>query len=420
MPNFGGTKGQETVEGFLGIQTSFNTHLDKLRKLNYDVLDVRVSSWFDDYHIFKDAVKDLEVLYTNVITAAVEINATVSEGVSLIETFQSLATRDTIKRCVEKKATDLKTMFMKQIQSCRAEFEASKNDPPLRPLEPPFAGSALWANSFAMMIEKSFNCLQRLRSVITEVDYENSFQAYTQFIKDIKKFKANRFQQWADNLSLIAKENGLQARLDKSLLERVEVSGNGKTAGEIVCNFDPELLILFAEVSHWEKFHGEFSIPYAAHDICNKRETLRVMREHVMLVVLAHNDIVRVISAEEKRLFGDLLRRLDRRISQGFSKLTWQSKNMIEMYVRDCCATCHEVLHVVKDFKDSKHVIDSACKAIASSLLLKLDKNVIYGEGLFEIKQHEYRCQVSDVFANSYKSITAVLRNMYKNFGKTF
>ena len=54
LPSFGGTKGQETVDGILGIESSFSMHIDRLRKLDYDVLDVRASRWFDDYHAFKD------------------------------------------------------------------------------------------------------------------------------------------------------------------------------------------------------------------------------------------------------------------------------------------------------------------------------------------------------------------------------
>lgn len=203
LPTFGGTKGQETVDGILGIESSFNVHIDKLRKLNYDVLDVRVSSWFDDYHIFKDAVKDLEVLYTNVITAAMEINATISEGVSLIETFQSLAKRDAVKRCVEKKAAELKQMFIKQIQTCTAEFDTNKANPPLRPLEPPFAGSALWANSFSIMIEKSFASFQRLKGILPDSDFEEASKACETFVKDsIRTFKQGRFTQWANEVSI--------------------------------------------------------------------------------------------------------------------------------------------------------------------------------------------------------------------------
>ena len=94
-----------------------------------------------------------------------------------------------------------------------------------------------------------------------------------------------------------AKDNGLQVRLEKTLLRRAEphesaagggVAGGGATptpaaannaskAGtEIVCNFDEDLLALFNEVIYWEKFHGEFSIPYVAHDLSNKKEVRRL------------------------------------------------------------------------------------------------------------------------------------------------
>jgi dynein heavy chain len=42
VPSFGGTKAQEIVEGINGIQSSFEMHMDRLRKLDYDVLDVKV------------------------------------------------------------------------------------------------------------------------------------------------------------------------------------------------------------------------------------------------------------------------------------------------------------------------------------------------------------------------------------------
>jgi hypothetical protein len=50
-------KALEIVEGIAGIQESFEHHVDRLRKLDYDVLDVRVSKWHDDYNQFKNDVK---------------------------------------------------------------------------------------------------------------------------------------------------------------------------------------------------------------------------------------------------------------------------------------------------------------------------------------------------------------------------
>lgn len=117
IPHFGGTKAQEIVDGITGIQESFEHHVERLRKLDYDILDVKVSHWHDDYSHFKNDVKDLEVMFTNVINAAFEHNATVGEGVLLTETFYHLAKREVIMRCVERKATETNHMFLKQVQA---------------------------------------------------------------------------------------------------------------------------------------------------------------------------------------------------------------------------------------------------------------------------------------------------------------
>jgi hypothetical protein len=63
------------------------------------MLDVRVSRWHDDYHHFKNAVKDLEVMFTNVINGAFESNATVCEGVILIGQHQLIICMQ-IRSCI--------------------------------------------------------------------------------------------------------------------------------------------------------------------------------------------------------------------------------------------------------------------------------------------------------------------------------
>ena len=104
LPLFGGTKSQEIVDAITGIQFSFEGLIDKLKRLDYDILDVRISRWHDDYHHFKNTVKDLEVMFTNIIVSAYDNNTTITEGVILIETFHKLAKREAVKRCVERKA----------------------------------------------------------------------------------------------------------------------------------------------------------------------------------------------------------------------------------------------------------------------------------------------------------------------------
>lgn len=51
----------QIAKALLGIQDSFEAQIEKLRNLDYTVLDVTTSRWHDDYNSFKDVVKDLEV-----------------------------------------------------------------------------------------------------------------------------------------------------------------------------------------------------------------------------------------------------------------------------------------------------------------------------------------------------------------------
>ena len=94
---------------------SFKTRPDltgccKRLSLNYNVLDVRSTKWPDDYSNFKAGVKDLEVMTQNVINGAFEQIATMKDGVELLLAFDS-PTKLSIRRCVEKKTSDMFSMF---------------------------------------------------------------------------------------------------------------------------------------------------------------------------------------------------------------------------------------------------------------------------------------------------------------------
>jgi hypothetical protein len=98
------------------------------------------------------------------------------------------------------------------------------------------------------------------------------------------------------------------------------------------------------------------------------------------------------------------------------AKLTWQSKNVIEMYVKDCCTSSADTHAVVKEFKESKLLISKISKQIGSSLLLRIDKNQIYEGGVFESRQKDHRTLIRSQFASSFQTVLTILRNMFKHF----
>lgn len=46
-----------------------------------------------------------------------------------------------------------------------------------------------------------------------------------------------------------------------------------------------------------------------------QEEQLRVMREHVMVLVRVYSDIIRDIGNDDRRLYNDLVRKLDRKLA---------------------------------------------------------------------------------------------------------
>lgn len=95
-------------------------------------------------------------------------------------------------------------------------------------------------------------------------------------------------------------------------------------------NFDVFISSLFCEIHYWEKLRStEFEIPHCVLGIYQQVEGLRILQERVMTVVRAYNELLDDLSEAEFRLFFDHLRRLEKKVYPGLSKLMWSSRTVI-------------------------------------------------------------------------------------------
>ena len=102
VPCFSGSHGPELARSLREIEHTFDKHISSLRSIQRTILDVKASSWHDDYNKFKSGLKDLEVMVQNVINSGFDTITTIQEGVELLEVFAHLTTRevnDTITVC---------------------------------------------------------------------------------------------------------------------------------------------------------------------------------------------------------------------------------------------------------------------------------------------------------------------------------
>lgn len=94
MPHFAGQRGPEIARGILEIESVFAKNLNILREVKGTILDVKATSWHDDYNRFRAGIKDLEVMMQNVIESAFDTVRTVEQGVEVLDVFMHLYSRE--------------------------------------------------------------------------------------------------------------------------------------------------------------------------------------------------------------------------------------------------------------------------------------------------------------------------------------
>ncbi|GMH41208.1 hypothetical protein BSKO_09118 [Bryopsis sp. KO-2023] len=406
LPVFGGLRGAEVKKSILDIQASFKGLVSALRLLNYDILDVKATRWHDDFNTFKTGVKDLEVMMTNVIQFAFETVSSLSNRVELLEVFELMAKRESIKRSVEKKTAEFYNIFMAEINTVKKQFDIIRRSPPKSPVLPKYAGSAIWALNLMRRLEQTWNSLSKVRLMLPPVpDAQETIQAYELALTSIEQFISNTHQEWFDTI-----DGGIAKELGNNLIVQDRAAG-----GLLSMNFHNDLLAMSQEVHYWERMR--MNIPYIAMEINAQREKYRILRENVLVVVRDYNKILMALDKEERMLFHDRIRYLDRRIMPGVTKLSWTSdKHALEFYHKEARKYCKDVDIIVSNFKVANQKIDAQCKLIAENLLINVEKKKIYSLAEFEERQSVHHAQVKQFFEQSYVEIKDTMSSIYKFF----
>ena len=97
--------------------------------------------------------------------------------------------------------------------------------------------------------------------------------------------------------------------------------------------------------------------------------------------------IIAALSYEERALFRERIRFLDKKIHPGLSKLTWLSHGIAEYFVADCRANASKVQVIVDDYKGANLDIGEQCVKISRLLLIKIDPKRVYEQLDFDSYQ---------------------------------
>ena len=412
-PIFSGPNGGEIVKSLEDIEASFTKHLDDLRKLEYDILDVTNNGWHDDHAAFNAALKHLEVMTQKVIreTCAVENLPSVANGVELLEAFHMLAKRENIKMCVDMVTGKVYKLFIDEVGSVKKEFDAHKLSPPIHRSFPKFSGASLWAKGLRDRIQAQMDTLDAAHYLTPCPEAEEAKHSYTVLSGALTDFSNRMHILWLQQLVSDGVE--LSKRLDIKLL-RKDAAGD-----TLLLNFDPHLLRFYNEIIYWTKQNKD--IPYSkdVQDLVSNSDKMRVLRENVGFVVRDFNNIITSLTKLEMKLFQERIFHLERKVQPGLTKYTWAQKPpMLMQYKSDCRKYCREVFQTVTTFKANHEKITKCCGEMSKELLVTIMRKRVYDDGEFEAAQAEHRAKIQAILEKCYSDINETLKSSKEIFAQ--
>ncbi|KAM9407837.1 LOW QUALITY PROTEIN: dynein axonemal heavy chain 2 [Salvelinus alpinus] len=401
LPSFAGRQGAEVTRSLLEMESTFGRSLMILQHVRKGILDVKNTSWHDDYNRFRAGVKDLEVMMQNLISTAFETVNTVDEGVQLLDVFQHLC-REAIKRTIDRKTVDVYGLFNKELNLVNKELSKKVLHTPAH--MPLHAGQAHWARALRRRIERPMEVVQCAHFMPHIGSGEEVRLAYSQLVQTLDELVRRVFSEWSQSL-----DRQSLKRLDQPLMMRCK-----EKQGMLDINFDKNMLKMFNEIHYWERLL--FEIPHYVSDVYQRREELRSMRESVLLVVRDYNRIIASLSAEELGLFRERLRFLDKKIQPGLSKLLWSSKGASSFFIKDCRLHASKIQLIVDEYKAANLAISRQCGLISELLLVRVDGKTVYRDLEFEGDQQAHQQAQLQRLHSAHQDIVAIMSRVYETF----
>lgn len=149
--------------------------------------------------------------------------------------------------------------------------------------------------------------------------------------------------------------------------------------------FPGSVLCLINELDQWINLGME--IPHYSAETHRRRSELRYLREIVLVLVREYNRIVRILDSEEKALFQERMKTLDKKMVPGFVKVQWPVKSMVEFFINDTRLQICNLQVKVDEYKIGNADIRKNCEAIAKTLLIKIESGRIYENDDFNVEQ---------------------------------
>ena len=319
----GGTKGKTLSTSVQQIYADFEGAINSFRSVGYDIMDLEVKRFDDDFYEFRVTSKELERRLASVLNQGFEDATTIGGKFKLLDSFEGLLERPIIADELEKKQMSLIAAYSKDLNSMQKLFLESRDSPPIPSNMPPTAGALKWSRGLMERIRQPMEKLRQLnRTILERSDAKEVVKTYTSLVASIGEYEYMKVDVWGQEI-----EASSQTKLKLPLLRHSETNPN-----LLMVNFDSKLVELLREVKYFLLLG--LTVPGPALTIYKKAEIFRRQTGNLELIVNMYNSTHTNLLPVERPLLKSQLIKIESSLTQGLKQINWKSHG-IDAYLTE-------------------------------------------------------------------------------------
>ena len=165
----GNTKGKAMSAAIVNIEAEFTQAVESFMLVDYDIMDIEMKQFADDFFKFRQRIKELERRLASVLTQSFDDCDTLVGKFKLLESFEGLLTREIIQDELEKKQITLLELYKQDLKIVNQVFQEGRvlvdrldENSPISSNMPPIAGAISWTNG---LLDRIRDPMERLQSL---------------------------------------------------------------------------------------------------------------------------------------------------------------------------------------------------------------------------------------------------------------
>eukprot|EP00756_Hemistasia_phaeocysticola_P037795 Hpha_TRINITY_DN16720_c2_g5::TRINITY_DN16720_c2_g5_i1::g.79650::m.79650/K10408/DNAH; dynein heavy chain, axonemal len=343
----GGTNGGELSANVVLIHKEFQAAYELFYnppEEQYDILDVDERQFDIDFAVFREKVKKMEMRLGSMLSQSLEDSQALYNTFKIVDTYEGFLDRSIIQQEWQKRQFDLLEMFHADLLKVQECFQTFRDDSSARdrggpasghPMQtislPPTASQLVWARGLLERVTQPYSRLQELSKPVLMSELANeTMKLHAHLVKTLKSYIHACYEKWASLVGATSTE-----KLKLNLLDRAK--NKDGSPGEVVVNFDPELIKMLREVNYLELLNTyeqeedtRFTVPVQASTLYKMKDTFRKQILKLTMITDTYNSFQKSMLDVERPLLVLELQHFEEELQKGLKRLNWHSSDIDE------------------------------------------------------------------------------------------